>query len=289
MIPTMHIIAWSRVAPWAAPRQVEQDLIISRAVVELFSDKFLKAQLRFRGGTALHKLHFPRPMRYSEDIDLVRTTAGGIGPILDRVRDVLGWLGDARYEATGVAPKLRFQVHAEDSGAPLRLKVEINTRERDVYDAPIEIGHTVDSPWYAGHASIPTYSPEEMLATKLRALLQRNKGRDLFDLAQGLAVFEALNTGRVVDLLVRYLEAEKQTISRAEAEARMFAKLAKPGFAEDIRPLLAADEAAALTDEWVRAAVSDIFGRLIELLPGQRWARTDAMAERFGLALASGV
>lgn len=67
MIPSMHIIAWSDVAPWAEPRQVEQDLIISRALVELFSDDFLKEELRFRGGTALHKLHFPRPFRYSED------------------------------------------------------------------------------------------------------------------------------------------------------------------------------------------------------------------------------
>ena len=288
MIPTMHIIAWSRVAPWAAPRQVEQDLIISRAVVDLFNDEFLKEQLRFRGGTALHKLHFPRPLRYSEDIDLVRTTAGGIGPILDRVRHVLAWLGEARYEATGVAPKLRFRVNAEDGGSPLRLKMEINTREREVHDEPIEIDLTVDNPWFEGHASIPTYSCEEMLATKLRALLQRNKGRDMFDLAQGLAVFETLDTGRVIDLFVQYLEAAEQAISRSDAEARMFAKLARPGFVEDIRPLLAPDEANALTDEWVRNAFSDVFGRLIARLPGERWARTEAMAERFGLVLEPG-
>ena len=288
MIPTMHIIAWSRVAPWAAPRQVEQDLIISRAMVDLFNDDFLKEQLRFRGGTALHKLHFPRPLRYSEDIDLVRTTAGGIGPVLDRVRHALGWLGEARYEATRVAPKLMFRVDAEDGGEPLRLKVEINTRERVVHDEPIEIDHTVDNPWFAGHASIPTYSREELLATKLRALLQRNKGRDLFDLAQGLAVFEALDTGRVVDLFVQHLKSAKQAFSRSEAEARLFAKLARPGFVEDMRPLLAPDAADSLTVEWVRDAFSHVFGRLIEWLPGERWARTEAMAERFGLVLEPG-
>ena len=217
MIPAMHIVAWSRVAPWTTPRQVEQDLIISRAMVELFSDNFLKARLRFRGGTALHKLHFPRPLRYSEDIDLVRTTAGGIGPILDRIRHVLDWLGEARFDVTRVAPKLLFRVPAEAGGAPLRLKVEINTRERDVHDTPVEIGHTVDNPWFAGHAFIPTYSPEEMLATKLRALLQRNKGRDLFDLAHGLAVFGDIDTERIVSLFGRYLAAEQQSISRAVA------------------------------------------------------------------------
>jgi predicted nucleotidyltransferase component of viral defense system len=73
MIPQMNIIAWGNVAPWAEQRQIAQDLIISRAIIELFSDHFLREQLRFRGGTALNKLHFPAPLRYSEDIDLVRT------------------------------------------------------------------------------------------------------------------------------------------------------------------------------------------------------------------------
>jgi hypothetical protein len=132
MIPMMNIIAWSHSAPWPETRQVEQDLIISRTIVELFSDDFLQAKLRFRGGTALNKLHFPHPLRYSEDIDLVRTEAGPIGPVLDRVRKVLEpWLGEARFDQSPVAPKLRFRIPAEDpsGAAQIRLKVEINTAE----------------------------------------------------------------------------------------------------------------------------------------------------------------
>src|ERR1700678_3787698 len=128
VIPTQHIIAWSKTTPWAAPRQVEQDLIIARPLVDLFSDTFLVEQLRFRGGTALNKLHFPKPLRYSEDIDLVRTTGGPIGPLLDRVRDILTpWLGDPRFDQSEVAPKLRFRTDAEDGSGTIRLKVEINT------------------------------------------------------------------------------------------------------------------------------------------------------------------
>ena len=52
MIPSLHIVAWGRAVPWVEPRQVEQDLIISRAVVALFDDPFLRRELRFRGGTA---------------------------------------------------------------------------------------------------------------------------------------------------------------------------------------------------------------------------------------------
>jgi hypothetical protein len=142
MIPAQNIIAWSRSVPWAEQRQVEQDLIISRALVELFNDPLLRDQLRFRGGTALNKLHLPKPLRYSEDIDLVRTTAGPIGPVLDAVRGVLQpWLGQARFDQSDVAPKLRFRVPAEDqaSPAPIRLKVEINTRETTAFDPPRDI------------------------------------------------------------------------------------------------------------------------------------------------------
>lgn len=89
MIPAMNIVAWGNLVPWADPRQIEQDLIISRALVALFSDAALRAQLRFRGGTALNKLHFAEPLRYSEDIDLVRTETGPVGPVLDAVRAVL--------------------------------------------------------------------------------------------------------------------------------------------------------------------------------------------------------
>lgn len=94
MIPSQSLVAWSNVVPWADQRQVEQDLIISRALVEVFSDEVLRGALRFRGGTALNELHFPTPLRYSEDIDLARTSTGPIGPILDRLRVILEpWLG----------------------------------------------------------------------------------------------------------------------------------------------------------------------------------------------------
>jgi hypothetical protein len=98
MIPAQNIVAWGNVVPWSDPRQVEQDLIISRTIVDIFSNPFLRDELRFRGGTALNKLHFPKPLRYSEDIDLVRTTAGPIRPLLDALRDVLEpWLGHAAF------------------------------------------------------------------------------------------------------------------------------------------------------------------------------------------------
>ena len=253
MIPAQNIIAWSKHAPWAERRQIEQDLIIARALVELFNDPFLRKELRFRGGTALNKLHFPKPLRYSEDIDLVRTTAGGIGLILDRVRDILTpWLGNPRFDQSEVAPKFRFRTNAEDGSGIIRLKVEINTREREAYDRPITVPFKVENPWFSDATEIPTFSNEELLSTKLRALLQRNKGRDLIDLSHSLDIFERLNAKRIVELFGKYLDLSNQTISRAQAEQRMFEKLERPNFLADVKPLVTADEAARFTDDTAR-------------------------------------
>lgn len=287
MIPAMHITAWAGVAPWAELGQIEQDLIISRAVVELFNDDFLRNELRFRGGTALNKLHFPEPLRYSEDIDLVRTTHGPIRELLGRIREVLGWLGDAAFRQSQIAPKLIYQVDAEHGGPPLRLKVEINTRETEAFDGTYEIGHAVDNPWFSGEAQIPTFTPEEMLATKLRALLQRDKGRDLLDLSHAMSVLDELHIRRVIELFMAYLEQSELTLSRAQAEERMWAKLENPGFLSDIRPLLSADVADSLTDDAIMDAFTRVLVDVVGLIPGKPWATTPEMAEKFGISLIS--
>ena len=285
MIPSQNIVAWANVVPWVEPRQVEQDLIISRSLVEMFSDPGLREALRFRGGAALNKLHLPAPLRYSEDIDLVRTSKGPIGPIIDRLRATLEpWLGSAQFTQSPVAPKLRFRADPEDgSGVPIRLKIEINTRETQAFDPPVARRLEVANPWFAGQADIPTFSPEEMLATKLRALLQRNKGRDLYDLAAGLATLKPLDVGRVVEVFGCYLESSGLAISRAQAQERMFAKLAHPRLWLDVRPLLPADRAAAQTSATQAESFRRVFTDLIDRLPGDPWARTEAMKTRFGI------
>jgi predicted nucleotidyltransferase component of viral defense system len=285
MIPSQNIVAWGNVVPWADQRQIEQDLIISRAIIEIFSDPVLREALRFRGGTALNKLHFPAPLRYSEDIDLVRTSQGAIGPILDRLRALLEpWLGRAQFDQSPVAPKLRFRVEAEDgSGVPIRLKIEINTREIEAFDAPHALPFRIQNPWFTGEVDVPTFSREEMLATKLRALLQRDKGRDLYDLAHALDVFTELDTSRVSALFGRYLAQSGNAISRAQAQERMFSKLANPRFLLDMRPLLPAAQAELLTDESTKVAFAHVFYEFVERIAGDPWARFDEMKDRFAL------
>ena len=288
MIPAQNIVAWGNLVPWTDGRQVEQDLIISRTLVEIFSDPILREALRFRGGTALNKLHFPSPLRYSEDIDFVRTSTshGPIGPVLDQLRVILEpWLGRAQFEQSPVAPKFRFRVEAEDgSGVPIRLKIEINTREVEAFDAPTALVLEVVNPWFSGRAAISTFSREEMLATKLRALLQRDRGRDLYDLAHALEVFEGLDINRIVEMFGQYLALSGQTISRAQAQDRMFAKLANPRFLLDVRPLLPAARAETLMEGSTAEAFRRVFVTLVDRLPGEPWGRTAAMKRRFGIS-----
>jgi len=89
LIPRTFLQEWSARAPWPDLRQVEQDLVISRALCDLFGAPALAGKIAFRGGTAIHKLLFRRPLRYSEDIDLVQTRPGAIGATVDAVREAL--------------------------------------------------------------------------------------------------------------------------------------------------------------------------------------------------------
>jgi hypothetical protein len=123
-----------------------------------------------------------------------------------------------------------------------------------------------------------------MLATKLRALLQRNKGRDLVDLSHALEVFPDLDAARVVELFGRYLTLAEQTISRAQAEERMLGKLERVDLLADVRPMLTADAAGRLDDAAAKDAFAAVFAGLIRLLSGEPWANTPAMIVRFGLA-----
>ena len=97
MIPQRYIQEWKEQAPWPTDAQVEQDLVIARALVELFSDKLINKSLAFRGGTALHKLYLQPQIRYSEDIDLVQINSEPIVAVLKRIREKLAsFLGTKR-------------------------------------------------------------------------------------------------------------------------------------------------------------------------------------------------
>ena len=93
MIKRNYLLEWAKSFPWSHDEFVEQDLLISRCIVAIYSDPFLASRLAWRDGTALYKLYVTPQPRYSEDIDLVLINPESMGPILDRLRNVLSMEG----------------------------------------------------------------------------------------------------------------------------------------------------------------------------------------------------
>ncbi len=264
MISKPHISDWQDQAPWKSLDQVEQDLVIGRALIALYSDEFLRETLVFRGGTALHKLFLRPPARYSEDIDLVQVRPAPIGEDLDRIRGVLGtWLAESRWKQTDGGVTLTWRFDSEDMPSrPLRLKVEINTREHGT-----SLGYhfeelTVASRWFTGRARIRSFQLDELMGTKLRALYQRRKGRDLFDLVRALDDPRASPAG-IVAVCVDCMAAGGTPITRTAMAANLEAKRAHPLFRSDLSPLLAL---GATFD--VDGALDRVLTELVPHLPG---------------------
>lgn len=268
MIPRDYITEWRSRVPWIDDFQIEQDLVISRALVEIFSDPVLADTLAFRGGTALYKLYLTPPARYSEDIDLVQVKPGPAGVIMDALRSVLDpWLGVARWRQSEGRVTFSYRFMSEDVPARrLRLKIEINTREHFAVLGFVRRPFSVESRWFSGAAEVLTFELDELLATKLRALYQRKKGRDLFDLAAGLNDRES-DRQRIVTVFREYMDHDGHPVTRAMFERNLAGKLVDPRFSADMGTLLA-DEY-----DWRPAESARTVEQLLQLLPGAQWKR----------------
>ena len=267
MIPHDYITEWRAQAPWIQDSQVEQDLVISRALVAIFTHPLLGECLAFRGGTALYKLHVKPPARYSEDIDLVQINAEPAGPVMDALREVLDpWLGVPRWKQTEGRVTFVYRLASEDTPPlRLRLKVEINSREHLAVYGVTRAPFAVSSRWFEGTCEIGTYTLDELLATKLRALYQRKKGRDLFDLAIALEK-GTVDPDRIAAAFSDYMDHGGHRVTRAEFERNLAAKLGDPQFDADIGALLAPGYA------WDGASAGAAVGdRLLTRLPGEPW------------------
>ena len=267
MIPALNIDAWRENAPWQLPSQVEQDLIMSRALVEIFTVPLVKEALAFRGGTALHKLFVSPPSRYSEDIDLVQRLPGPIGSVLNAIRDVLDdWLGKPKWKAKEGRVILLYRFESQiPPVVPMKLKIEINTREHfSVFDLDEKL-FSISNPWFSGDVELPVYQINELLGSKLRALYQRKKGRDLFDLYM-VNKNQTLDYTCILKAFHTYMKHGGHTVSRAEFEQNLHEKLHDRGFQQDIIPLLAFD---ANWDQ--EAAANFVQNSLLSQLPGEPW------------------
>lgn len=235
MIQSNFILEWANTAPWQELSQIEHDLIITKAILELYANPEFGSSMAFRGGTALNKLFFNQFSRYSEDIDFVQLRAEPIGPILNLIQSALDpWLGKPKKDFSTGLVTLTYRIISTD-GAKLKLKVEINTREHFTILGLQDYQFSSNSSWCPGSALITTYQLEELLGTKMRALYQRRKGRDLYDLYKALMVFPEINKELIIQCFKEYMQKH---IPKAIYLKNIEDKLKLEEFRNDILPLL---------------------------------------------------
>jgi len=105
-------------------------------------------------------------------------------------------------------------------------------------NSPWKLNSQVDTSWFSGSGNVVTYELEEILGTKLRALYQRSKGRDLFDLFWALTNTD-VNTEKVLQAYYSYMNFSVNRIpTRKQFMANVANKINDPEFIGDILGLL---------------------------------------------------
>lgn len=248
------VLAHQAAVPWPVRHQVEQDLLLCRSIVALFNDEFLRGQIAMRGGTVLHKLHLTPASRYSEDIDLVaigdRPEEHLRAAIKRVLHDVLGphkrwgWESVKLAVRNAARPSRVLRVVYEvpsviEPGRTLTVVIEANVTERRPHRPVVQMPFSVPFHGQVLATRINSFDIHEMLGTKLRALFQRSRGRDLFDIYWALTASSTpVDPAEVADSFQHYMALEKTTVRREDFLARLELRLADRGFCSDMEPLL---------------------------------------------------
>jgi len=256
VIPRGAVTEWQARVPWPQPYQVEQDLILARLMIEIAQHQLLGEEFVLRGGTCLHKLHLAEPFRYSEDLDYVRRTRSGIKPYVDALRSIAADVGLEVSSVNASGPIVHVYLDAEPTVPPgrIRVKVETHIAETTPFRPTITLPLRVESQWFHGEADIPTYELEEMMGTKLRALYQREKGRDLFDL--WLVLRDGAEADAIVGAFQHYMGDDAFTYPQLRENLRV--KLSSDEFNADLETLV-----SDVPAEYAVTAAADL---VIELL-----------------------
>ena len=242
MIDRKYLLEWAHLFPWSHDEFVEQDLLISRAVVAIYSDPFLASRLAWRGGTALYKLYVKPQPRYSEDIDLVLINSEPMGPILDRLREVLSFVPDRQAKGKRYSHVMKLRYLSEnETPIAMRIKVEINCNEHFTELGFHKVPFSVESSWFSGSCEVTAYRFEEMLGTKFNAVYGRKKTRDLFDMDYVFKHAEP-DVEKVLRCWRRYkAELGEELPSWKEYVTNVEAKLADPSYRIGMTALLRPD------------------------------------------------
>lgn len=155
----------------------------------------------------------------------------------------MSFLGEPAIMQKANNNTLVYRFNSENvTPVPLRLKVEINCREHFTVLGYKTKEFSVNTGWFKGSGNIQTYQLEEMIGTKVRALYQRRKGRDLYDLYKALTMTK-LNIEQVITCYHEYMKfVVNNPPTRKQYLRNLELKMKDSEFLDDTVSLLRADE-----------------------------------------------
>jgi predicted nucleotidyltransferase component of viral defense system len=186
----------SRTREWGLTEEVvEKDYVLGWLLWAIGSHEPLRDHWVFKGGTCLKKC-FVETYRFSEDLDFTVLPGGPLAPdellpllreMLDRVEQETGITFSSRPPVVRLRPDGRSAegrvYYRGPRGAPGEARVKLDlTYDEIVVEGTVRrsIAHAYDDV-LPGDAAVQCYSFVELFAEKLRALGQRTRPRDLYD------------------------------------------------------------------------------------------------------------
>jgi len=176
--------------------QIEKDYVISWVTYGIANNSFLKENLVFKGGTVLKKVYFP-DYRFSEDLDFTFTgNPTALGVDIEAIKAAFNKLIEWVYEESRISLAVKNETQHDTgnynfylsytgplggAGANKDIKVDISHDEL-IYNAPEErqIINTYSD--LEEKYSVFCYSLGEVIAEKMRSVMQRTAPRDIYDL-----------------------------------------------------------------------------------------------------------
>jgi len=178
---------------------IEKDYMLGWVLAGIFNHAKIGSEWVFKGGTCLKKCYF-ETYRFSEDLDFTLTEPNHLDRdfLVQCFEDISEWV----YDATGIEiPKdlIRFDVYKNNRGGmsaqgrigyrgPMqpggdlpRIKLDLTLDEILVLDPTIRNVHHPYSDCPDDGIQSKCYCFEEVFAEKIRALAERERPRDLYD------------------------------------------------------------------------------------------------------------
>lgn len=200
-----------------SPQVIEKDFALGWLLAGIAAHPGIGQSWVFKGGTCLKKCYF-ETYRFSEDLDFTLTNPDHLneGFLLATFAEIAVWV----YEQSGIeipADTIRFEIYENPRGntssqgrigyrgpmqrrgdAP-RIKLDLTDDEVLVLDPVVREVHHPYSDCLEDGIHVLSYGFEEVFAEKIRALAERERPRDLYDVVH-LYRREGLNPDRALIL-----------------------------------------------------------------------------------------